>query len=163
MIIEFCLYCHKEFSREKGSKKVYCSKNCCTYASQKRNLTPEKRRINFENFKKRRPDYFRLWRKKNRKKINKQALENQERYREKALSLIGSKCVICDSSERICFHEIHNKNHPRNDCYVIKHYQDFIPLCMSHHSTLHRLIELKKLGFLEKTLKIIMEKIREDL
>lgn len=73
-------------------------------------------------------------------------IKHYKELRQKALDLIGSKCVICGSSERIVFHEIHgiphlnNKDSTRAELrYYIEHFQDFISLCQKHHTLIHYL------------------------
>ena len=154
MAIMKCLYCDNEFDKPRGSKKKYCSKRCCTYASMKRTLTPEKRKINNDLYKKRHPNYQKEWRKKNRIYYNTSRLKQEKKYREECEKLIGDKCIICESSD-VDFHEIHGKKHICSPCWIRHHSEDFIPLCGKHHKTLHGLIEAEKSGVLKKILELL--------
>jgi 5-methylcytosine-specific restriction endonuclease McrA len=50
-----------------------------------------------------------------------------------AFELIGKKCAECGSTQNLQFHEIHNKRHPENPWYYVKHFKDFITLCNGCH------------------------------
>jgi len=61
-----------------------------------------------------------------------------EKLRQKLLSIVGSRCLICGTSENVHFHEIHGEPHDSaNLCQTLKRPQDFIPLCYSHHKLVH--------------------------
>jgi hypothetical protein len=63
--------------------------------------------------------------------------------RKRALEIIGSRCIICNSDKRICFHEIHGTSHSIGNIYVyLNHSQDFVPLCYTHHRIIHELAKL---------------------
>lgn len=51
---------------------------------------------------------------------------------------IGNKCIVCESHEKLSFHEINGKSHYTNkkssqDKYYLENWQDFVPLCQKHH------------------------------
>jgi len=68
-------------------------------------------------------------------------------YRYSLKTLIGASCYICNSKEKIIFHEKSGKNHVIPDAYrghinlsyYRKNYKDFISLCREHHKLLHKL------------------------
>ena len=66
-----------------------------------------------------------------------------------ALKLIGDKCFICETVHNICFHERHGKRHKSssedNFAYILKHSQDFVPICNKHHRMVHELAKNLKL------------------
>jgi len=69
--------------------------------------------------------------------------EYQRKIRQQLLNIIGDKCFICNSTSRICFHEIHGI--PHKNCkpnFYLSHPQDFIPLCYYHHKLIHALNDL---------------------
>lgn len=166
MAIMKCLYCGNEFEKPKGSKKKYCSHRCCTYASQKRTLTPEKKRVNNKEFRRLNPDYMKIWRRNHRTQENKRALDYNRKVYEECKRLIGDKCIICNSPDTICFHEKHGTPHIKSANWIRKHPENFIPLCRKHHAVLHRLIEAKNSGLLEKLLELVklsMDKLGKGL
>ena len=90
--------------------------------------------------------------KKHKALIKKERLEIRLESKKK----IGNKCIICGSHERLSFHEINGKphyidNHYANEKYYLENWQDFVPLCLKHHSyitrfakSLHSEVELDK-------------------
>ena len=90
---------------------------------------------------------------KNKIKILEQHKLKDMEFKKKLGELLGLKCVICGSTHRISYHEIHGNPHkPRK--YVLEHYQDFIPLCSGCHVGLHRFIRRGKIN-----VKILVELI----
>ena len=76
------------------------------------------------------------------KKIRDQNRKKRERYRQKMIELIGDRCIICGSTEKLCFHEKYFRPHEHESVvYIIKHYKDFLPVCSRHHWLIHRLKE----------------------
>lgn len=69
---------------------------------------------------------------------------NRIKARAKALKLIGDKCLICGSTERLCFHEIHGLNHNKDTepYYYLKHPENFITLCYYHHKFIHAFADM---------------------
>lgn len=67
----------------------------------------------------------------------KSRIKRQQRLKERALKLVGTKCIICGTKNNLHFHEIHGKDHARNIYYVINHPEDFIVICPAHHGILH--------------------------
>jgi len=82
-------------------------------------------------------DYY----KKNREKWNSYTREYRRKGREKIKALIGDKCIFCGKKE-IYFHEIYNKKHSRHNKYILKHIEDFIPLCDTCHQGVHFLMRI---------------------
>jgi hypothetical protein len=61
-----------------------------------------------------------------------------EKLRQKLLSIIGSRCLICGTLENIHFHEIHGEPHDETNLWqTLKRPQDFVPLCFPHHKLIH--------------------------
>lgn len=75
----------------------------------------------------------------------------KQKMRRKCLNLIGNKCQICNSIEKIRFHEIHGKKHETGTTYILKQYKDFVPLCLSCHNDIHRFIRKKQLSIMRLT------------
>jgi hypothetical protein len=80
--------------------------------------------------------------KKQQRNVYRNRLKNK--IRKKVLSLIGDKCIICGSQNRIQIHEIHGKKHmllrdgeKKYYEYVKAHEKDFVSLCYYHHAFLH--------------------------
>lgn len=85
-------------------------------------------------------------------KLNKEKVKMQEkirknRKREKdrklALTLIGDKCVICNSTKKLIFHEKYGNRHNNetHPSFYLKHPENFITLCFDHHKLIHGLGE----------------------
>lgn len=162
MAIMKCPYCGNEFDKPKGSKKKYCSKRCSTYASMKRTLTPEMISSKNKKYRKLHPEYMQNWRKNHRIQENERALKYDREVHKECKRLIGDRCIICNSLDTICFHEKHSKPHIKSANWIRKHPENFIPICRSHHSTLHRLIEAQNSGVLEKILELVKLSIGKE-
>lgn len=135
-----CPECDTEFiptSKTNRGRQIYCSQEC--------RLKKWKRKNNDKVL-----GYSRNYRKNNIEKTNacslKSMIKRYKELRQEALNLIGIKCLICGSTDRLCFHEIHGKPHlNKKDStqaelrYYIEHYKDFISLCQKHHSLIHYL------------------------
>jgi len=102
---------------------------------------------------------MRYWRKKNRKhntEYVKQYYRNHKSYykkkdalyqargRKQLLKLLGRKCVLCGSRKKIRFHEIHGKKHSLHSKDILKHIEDFTPICFDCHRLFHTLIKRTK-------------------
>jgi hypothetical protein len=155
MAIMKCPYCGNKFDKPRGSKKKYCSKRCKDLTSYEKNRDPEKQNLKNKEYRELHPEYMRIWRKKNRIHNNAMALKYDQEAHKECKRLIGDKCIVCNSSDTICFHEKHGKPHIKSANWIRKHPKKFIPLCRSHHSTLHRLIEAKNSKLLEKLLELV--------
>lgn len=103
-----------------------CQKCKAKRDKEGRDKNPEKYRIRAKNYYKSHQEQL-----KERIKSRRYAL------RDYCLKHIGSICVVCGSSEKICFHEIHGKRHEKDLSYVKNNSKDFIPLCSNHHNVLH--------------------------
>jgi hypothetical protein len=86
-------------------------------------------------------DYY----KKNKEKILEQKRLKDIEFKRKLCELVGDKCVICGSTKRLCYHEIHGKPHPSRK-YVLDHYKDFVALCSGCHVGLHRFLRRGKIN-----------------
>jgi hypothetical protein len=74
-----------------------------------------------------------------------------EKLRQKLLLIIGSRCIICNSTENIIFHEIYGKEHDTGNLWTtLKRPQDFLPLCFPHHKLIHFLTTIQSDKELER-------------
>jgi predicted HNH restriction endonuclease len=98
-----------------------------------------KRKFKVGDKKERRNEYMRKYMKKYKKKYYEEKMK--EVWKE-----FSEKCKICNGKSRrgrLILHEIHGKNHPKsNDInefvdYILKHKNDFVPLCRGCHAKLH--------------------------
>ena len=89
--------------------------------------------------------------------------EHQKSYdklhRKKLLLLVdqklGTKCVICGSTENLVCHEIHGKTHSYKPNYVLSHIEDFTRLCRGCHLLLHRLYNSHRQIKMEALVKLL--------
>lgn len=73
--------------------------------------------------------------------------KRDERIRKELFALIGKICILCNSNpQKIIYHEIHGKPHDTHPYYILKHYQDFVPLCHKCHRTIHHYLFLIKIN-----------------
>jgi hypothetical protein len=64
---------------------------------------------------------------------------------------LGIKCFVCGDIKKVKYHEISGKSHTINLDYILKHIDDFIPLCWDCHGYLHRrfrILDLYRLALL---------------
>lgn len=80
--------------------------------------------------------------------------QRKKEYRQKVKDLFQKKCLSCETTETLLFHEIHWKKHPINLSYYIKHKEDFITLCNVCHRGFHFLHQKCNME-LEDILKLI--------
>lgn len=62
---------------------------------------------------------------------------DRERQREILLHIIGKSCILCNSKEKLLFHEIHGQKHPDDLTYILKHHENFVTLCKRCHLGFH--------------------------
>lgn len=101
-------------------------------------------------------EYDKHWRNNHRKEYNSRRLRKNREMWGKIILILGDKCVGCGKQvkkRRISFHEIYGKSHKENPYYVLKHIEDFLPLCSHCHSSLHTVARHKKL--IELLMKIL--------
>ena len=73
----------------------------------------------------------------------KKVYNRRTKNRERLLSLIGDKCLICNSTEHLIFHEIHGTPHKNTEpTFYLKNPQNFVTLCYFHHRLVHALMDL---------------------
>lgn len=84
------------------------------------------------------------WRKKNPEKCRETCRNNSRKYKGQIEEILGTKCVVCGSRDKIECHEIYGKKHPTNSIYILNHIEDFVCLCHWCHSFVHHLIIAKK-------------------
>lgn len=84
----------------------------------------------------------------NREKWNAYKRRRNRELRNKVIKAIGNRCVFCgvedkyiDTGKRLIgylhFHEIHGKEHDIHMEYILKHTEDFAPLCPRCHRGVH--------------------------
>lgn len=87
-------------------------------------------------------DYQKTYRETHRDKIRKQQRDYWNRKRKEVEQLLGDKCIICDSNKHLQYHEVHGKSHPFSRSgmnYILKHPEDFVPLCGWCHKMIHQI------------------------
>lgn len=103
----------------------------------------------------------REWKTKNREKVNKTSKAYRIKRRTKVLTLIGKYCVLCGSTKKLCFHEIHGKKHPFKTTtdltYVENHPKDFRTMCLTCHTDLHYLFKTNPIKVIELLKKLYRE------
>lgn len=93
-------------------------------------------------------DYKKDYRKRKKEHLNEYAKKLRKRKRKEIMKQIGDKCIVCGSSQKIRFHEIHGKEHHDYSRYgyVLSHIEDFVPMCRDCHRALHQLGEKVDIG-----------------
>ena len=111
-------------------------------------------RENKEKHKVRNRDYYRHHKKESRER----GRRNYWKAKAKVIKLLGSCCVLCASEENVLYHEIYGRDHYKSPWYILKHIEDFIPICVNCHNAIHHLSKIevneKKLLKLLQTLKV---------
>jgi hypothetical protein len=102
---------------------------------------------------------MRLWRKKNQNCVSDYARDYyqthksyfkkkdalyQARGRKELMKILGNKCILCGSQKKLRFHEIHGKPHSTHAKDILKHIEDFVPICQKCHRCFHTLIKKVK-------------------
>lgn len=83
-------------------------------------------------------DWARSYRNRHREQLHARQRRLREKQKGLVQKLLGSECLICGSEEKIKYHEISGKAHQVTWSYILKHLQDFAPLCWDCHGFLHR-------------------------
>lgn len=171
-MIKKCVVCEKEFF-SKGNNKT-CSQHCSKkllylrhnkYITKKkeyynnywnerikrlRKENPEfRKKINKrnKNWKLNHPNAQKIYRDKNRKLTNAYADKYYERDKKKLIEFLGSNCIFCGSKKRVCYHQIYGKRHIDNKYYILRHKENFVPLCFNCHTSLHRLSKIENINW----------------
>jgi hypothetical protein len=100
-----------------------------------------------KNWKLNHPNAQKIYRTKNRKLTNAYAEKYYKEDSEKIKEILGSLCILCGSSKRVCLHEIHGKRHITLKYYILQHIEDFIPLCFNCHNSLHKMSKTKNINW----------------
>lgn len=78
--------------------------------------------------------------KRNKERLNEKQRIYHAKCRKKIFEIFGTKCILCgvDKKEgaKIEFHEKHGNEHRYYYNYILKHPEDFVPLC----TTCHRMV-----------------------
>jgi hypothetical protein len=152
---DYILKKRKEY-RQKNPNKIK------EYELKNRDYTLKRKREYYQKNKEIIKAKWKEYRFKNRDIVLKRIREHHKIAREKRRKLLndilGSKCSICDSTFKICYHEIHGKPH-NNRNYIFKHLKDFIPLCKKCHVNIHYLIRVSKN---KSKLKEILESLAQN-
>lgn len=127
MIEVNCIVCRKKFIALRRNKK-YCSVKC------KNKVRTHNGKLLYED----RKDYYKQRYINKKKEIRLYEKEYRLKQKQKLLNLIGKKCEICDTKEKIVFHEKFGKEHQYKFKYTFDHKNDFIALCSRCHDVLHK-------------------------
>lgn len=144
-----CEFCGNKYIPT-GNNQKYCSKKCeikirCLKRHNRHLRNREKDII-----------YSRQWRQKHPNYGKK----HKEKWRNKCYDLLGYKCVICGSSQKLCIHKkdgcdhCNNSNIPTNFNseptyeYLKNNKNDWCLLCRTCHVILHKIAKIP--NFLEK-------------
>lgn len=137
---------NREKLREKAREAYYRDREknlrrMKKYRNRNHEERKRKRRMNYATNVEKYRKYQREWSKKRRKEVEK---------------IIGTQCLICGSTKKVCFHEIHGKPHPHARYrYVLNHPEDFVPLCFDCHEALHRYVKIKNKKKFEELAKTV--------
>jgi len=94
-------------------------------------------------------EYARKYRKspQGKEMLRKYFRKRRKKLKQKLIEKLGTNCAFCgkklDFKEnkfgrpKFVFHEIHGKPHTCRYGYVLKHIEDFVPLCWKCHRTIH--------------------------
>jgi len=140
--LRFCVRCNLPFMTNVPLKNT-CSQECHREVERKLGHLKCK-------------EYGKNYRNCHRKKYNIARLKKSKKTWQKIMDITGDKCIACGKQKpipqylsgqkrRISFHEIHGKKHKDNPWYILKHLEDFVPLCQSCHTSLHKVAKSKKL------------------
>jgi len=128
------------------NREIFCRNSLNYYYKNKERISKgkkEERRQNTNKAEKeresRRKSYHR-----NKKEWNEYRKNRYGILRNELLKRIGNTCIVCGLKRRITFHEIHGKPHGHNPDQILKHIEDFIPLCYSCHATVHVFAKYRK-------------------
>lgn len=104
---------------------------------------PKRRREIANNYSRRNMDKIIAWNRNHPGKRNITIQKGQKKMRQKIIDLLGYRCALCGkdcrgyegrSANGLQFHEKNHKPHPSCDWwYILKHLNDFIPLCHRCH------------------------------
>jgi hypothetical protein len=73
-----------------------------------------------------------------KKDISKKLRAWKDKCKLSVQQILGIRCILCGSTRgRMEYHEIHGKPHTGGFAYILKHIQDFVPLCWKCHRTIH--------------------------
>ena len=96
------------------------------------------------------------YRKSNQRKIKHDKKIWREKLVCKVNQILGIECVICGSTEKLFYHEIHGKPHTNTMSYILKHIEDFTRLCQKCHINLHHLVNQTNIP-----IEVLLVKLRE--
>jgi predicted HNH restriction endonuclease len=129
----------------------------------------------YETFKRKHPNYNKEQYRKHKAKKTEYARSHKAEHKilvkrregelmEIIRAKIGSKCFVCNISEKIHYHEIHGKRHRDDKQYIANHVKDFIPLCCYCHHLVHKIarrnLSIKKIARIVKRIRIDVEKLK---
>jgi len=112
---------------------------------------PERRREIINRSNRKRMDKIVQWGREHPEARNQTVRKNQRKVREKVMKVVGHACRLCGKDGRehdgrsvngVQFHERHYKPHPQSASalwYILKHPEDFIPLCIKCHTVVEYL------------------------
>lgn len=89
--------------------------------------------------------------------------KEKEILKAKVKKEIGYRCIICNTTKKIIYHETNGKNHisgrmNRVYKFYLKNKDSFVPICRKHHRLLHYVIsQLDSMLELEKTVELALK------
>jgi len=136
-----CVICGKEYSL-KGHWKT-CSKECSRKYFNLRHKPHNKR------FYERDP-----------KRHIKRTIRNHKKKLARIRTLLGNKCSVCGSSQKLIFHHLRYRSEVRSQTHpTLKDLKagNLVLVCRKHHRYITIIANLKRNGELEKTLALVNE------
>lgn len=101
--------------------------------------------------------YMKPWREEHREEWSDYNKRLRRRQRRAVLELLGGRCVVCnrDSSKtKLIVHERHGRPHGASYVAMLDHLDDYIVICLPHHSSVHR---WKNEGTIEALIKVLKD------
>lgn len=141
--LRICQRCKKRFEYEikRGKGKSFCSEDC--FKAHRKEYLRNKQR-----------EYLRtpegLQKHRNwSKAFNLKLREKQLILRLEVKKKIGDRCILCNRTQELNFHEKEGKNHlekrfENNIKFYLANPDNFVPLCAHHHILIHELANLRK-------------------
>lgn len=102
-------------------------------------------------------EYVKPWREKNSERWSEYNKRLMRKHRKTLIDLLGGVCIICrrgSDKTPLIVHERYGRPHNRSFKYLIKHLEDYVLLCRSHHASVHR---WKNECVLEAVIKVLQD------
>jgi hypothetical protein len=109
-------------------------------------VTHDRYKKNIEHYRAYSREYSKKWRQKNREKYKAIQRKKLEKLLKEYRNAFPKVCFLCGSTKHIELHEKNGKKHPKiftmRERYVLKHKDDFVPLCKPCHQMVHRMMKV---------------------